>query len=107
METVSKQQSLIKLKSLFSSQNLHQILLHIDVDRAVAGEGAAALDVTGEGRDEVRDVRPQRANPNFTNRIQVNDTPKGIKHSDHDRAFLRHYLANHNTSSLTSRISSN
>ena len=25
----------------FSLQNLHEILLHVDVDRAVAGEGAA------------------------------------------------------------------
>ena len=39
---------------LFPLQNLHKILLHINVDRAVADESPATLDVTGEGRDEVR-----------------------------------------------------
>ena len=41
----------VKLKptSAFALQNLHKILLHVDVDRAVTGEGAAALDVTGKG----------------------------------------------------------
>ena len=39
---------------MFSFQNLHKILLHVDIDRAVAGEGTAAFDVTGEGGDEVR-----------------------------------------------------
>ena len=34
---------------LFPFQNLHKILLHVDVDVTVAGEGAATLDVTGEG----------------------------------------------------------
>ena len=29
---------------LFPLQNLHEILLHVDIDRAVAGEGAAAFD---------------------------------------------------------------
>ena len=32
----------------FPLQNLHKILLHIDIDRAVAGEGAAAFDMAGE-----------------------------------------------------------
>ena len=39
---------------MFSFQNLHKILLHIDVDRAVTGKCAAAFDVAGEGRDKVR-----------------------------------------------------
>ena len=29
---------------LFPLQNLHEIFLHVDIDRAVAGEGAAAFD---------------------------------------------------------------
>ena len=37
------------MTSLLSFQNLHKILLHVDVDRAVAGEGAAAFNVAGEG----------------------------------------------------------
>lgn len=32
---------------LFSLQNLHKILLHIDVDSAIPGKGAAAFDVAG------------------------------------------------------------
>ena len=32
---------------LFPFQNLHKILLHVDVDRAVAGGGAVAFDVAG------------------------------------------------------------
>ena len=39
---------------LFPFQNLHKILLHVDVDVTVAGEGAATLDVAGKGCDEVR-----------------------------------------------------
>ena len=35
-------------------QNLHKILRHVDVDRAVACEGTASFDVTGEGWNEVR-----------------------------------------------------
>ena len=34
---------------LFPFQNLHKILLHVDVDVTVAGEGTAAFDVAGEG----------------------------------------------------------
>ena len=41
--------SQIRLPLLLSFQNLHKILLHIDVDRALAGEGTASFDVTGEG----------------------------------------------------------
>ena len=40
---------LITNQLLLSLQNLHEILLHVDVDRAVAGEGAASFDVAGEG----------------------------------------------------------
>ena len=36
-------------KILLSLHDLHKILLHVDVDRAVAGEGTAAFDVAGEG----------------------------------------------------------
>ena len=32
-----------------SLQNLHKVLFHIDINRSVAGESAAALYVTGEG----------------------------------------------------------
>ena len=32
-----------------SLQNLHKVLFHIDINRTVAGESAAALYVTGEG----------------------------------------------------------
>lgn len=32
-----------------SFQNLHKVLFHIDINRSVAGESAAALYVTGEG----------------------------------------------------------
>ena len=32
---------------LLSLQNLHKILLHVNVDRAVAGEGATTFDVAG------------------------------------------------------------
>ena len=39
---------------MFSFQNLHKILLHVDVDRAIAIEGAAAFCVAGEGGDKVR-----------------------------------------------------
>ena len=35
-------------------QNLHKILLHVDVDCAVTCERAAAFDVAGEGGDKVR-----------------------------------------------------
>ena len=42
------------MTSLFPFQNLHKILLHINVDRAVTGECTASFDVTSEGRDEVR-----------------------------------------------------
>ena len=41
--------SQIRLPLLLPFQNLHKILLHVDVDRAVAVEGSAALDVAGEG----------------------------------------------------------
>ena len=54
--------------SLFSLQNLHKILLHVDVDRAVAGEGAAAFDMAGEGRDEVRGLI--RSAPVPTKKVQ-------------------------------------
>ena len=33
--------SQIRLPLLLSFQNLHKVLLHVDVDRAIAGEGAA------------------------------------------------------------------
>ena len=41
--------SKIRLPLLLPFQNLHKILLHVDVDRAVAGKGAAAFDVASEG----------------------------------------------------------
>jgi hypothetical protein len=40
---------LITNQLLLSLQNLHEILLHVDVDRAVAGKRAASFDVAGEG----------------------------------------------------------
>ena len=36
-----------------SLQNLHKVLFHIDINRTVAGESAAALYVTGEGGYEI------------------------------------------------------
>ena len=41
--------SQIRLPLLLPLKNLHKVLLHVDVDRAVAGEGAAFFDVTGKG----------------------------------------------------------
>ena len=45
---------LITNQLLLSLQNLHKILLHVDVDCAVAGECTASFDVAGEGGDKVR-----------------------------------------------------
>lgn len=36
-----------------SLQNLYKVLFHIDINRSVAGESAAALHVTGEGGYEI------------------------------------------------------
>ena len=41
--------SQIRLPLLLPFQNLHKILLHVDVDRAVTGERTASFDVAGEG----------------------------------------------------------
>ena len=39
-----------KFKQMYSELALdNKILLHVDVDRAVAGEGTAAFNVAGEG----------------------------------------------------------
>ena len=64
---------------LCTFQNLHKIILHINIYRAITAEGTTAFDVTGEGRCEVRildklllrsmmarggrDVAPQRQIP--------------------------------------------
>ena len=45
---------LITNQLLLSLQNLHKILPHINVDRAVTGKCAASFDVAGEGCNEVR-----------------------------------------------------
>ena len=37
------------MTSLFPFQNLHKILLHVDVDRAAAGEDTVTCIQTGEG----------------------------------------------------------
>lgn len=42
------------MTSLFPFQNLHKILLHINVDRAVTGKCTASFDVADECGDEVR-----------------------------------------------------
>ena len=39
---------------MFPLQDLHKILLHINVDRAVTGKCTASFDVAGECGDEVR-----------------------------------------------------
>lgn len=41
------------MKLFLILQNLHQILLHPEVDFAVAVEGAGTIGVAGEGRDKV------------------------------------------------------
>ena len=41
------------MKLFLILQNLHQILLHPEVDFAVAVEGAGTFGVAGEGRDKV------------------------------------------------------